>query len=145
MKQAVNGNKCLQDFGTCPCHLLAGPRQCSSIYDLPQTPTECLQRIANSTIQMCTVIYRSECKIPVCVYKALHWNVPQCSEELALAYHLTATLWNNLAVHTRKCKALDAFKKKLKRNIFKSALPKWRQIFLFKLSPPNNCMVYCFC
>ena len=32
-----------------------------------------------------------------------------------------ATLWNNFPVNIRKCKTLDAFKKKVKTNLFISA------------------------
>ena len=34
----------------------------------------------------------------------------------------SATLWNNLPVTIRKCKTLDIFKKKIKTNLFVSAL-----------------------
>ena len=152
----------MQNTGTCPDNISVRLRQRSPVWSSKHTD-DTLQKVHNSSARLVTrthkrehitpvlnslhwlpIIYRSQYKICMYIFKALHGTAPQYLEELVVQYQQTrslrsesgaflavsttrgvtygnrcfrkaaATLWNNLPVTIKKCKSLDTFKTKIK-------------------------------
>ncbi|KAK2156170.1 hypothetical protein LSH36_220g06021 [Paralvinella palmiformis] len=134
VEKAVHHIGCLPNTDTRPDNISARLRQRSPVWSSKHTD----DMATESTEFFC---------------QALQGTAPQYLEELVVPYQPTrslrsesgaflalpttrgvtygnrcfrkaaATLWNNLPVTIRKCKTLDTFKKKIKTNLFVSALP----------------------